>query len=286
MSKIMVIPNTKNDISRLIDKCSILLGLEGYSVNTLNITFKELEYLLEKSNDVFVSINKNFSNKEIDLLENILIKLSNINVKGVFYCDVAVLNIVNRLNLNVNLIWSAEHLTTNYFTVNYWCKHNVDGAFLSNEITINEILDIRKNTDCMLFVQLFGYIPMYVSKRHAIDNYFKHFNIDNKVASDSYHLYKEDKKYSIIDNMDGTFIYSGFILDGLRESLILKNIDYIILNSYCIDIDNILEVVDSFNGVNDENIDILEDKLSKMFSNLDKGFLHEETIYRVKKYDK
>ena len=51
-------------------------------------------------------------------------------------------------------------------------------------------------------------------------------------------------------------------------------------------IDDIFRVIDIYKNVNNDNVDVLEDNLKCMFSNLDKGFLYEETIYRVKKYDK
>lgn len=286
MSKLVVIPNIKEDIDHFLAKeCHILVGIEGYSVNTLNISLEEIKELVSENDKVFVSLNKNIANDELSKVEEILIALSNLNIKGLFYYDVSVVSIVSRLKLNLNLIWSAEHLTTNYFTINYWYKYGVKGAFLSNEITYDEILDISENTNSQLFVQLFGYIPMYVSKRHAIKNYLKHFGLN--INNSDYHLYKEDKKYSIIDNDEGTRVYSNFILNGLREYLQLsEKVDYVVLNAYKVDKQDMLSVIDIFKEVTNTNLDSLEDKLNKMFNNLELGFLHEETIYRVKKYDK
>ena len=284
MSKIVVIPNSKNDINEILaNDCYILVGIDGYSVNTFNISLDYLKELLSVNNNIFVSLNKNISNSELVGLEELLDLLSDLDIRGIFYYDVALVNIVKRKNLKINLIWSAEHLTTNYFTINYWSKHGVKGTFLSNEITFDEIVDISNNTNCELFVQVFGYIPMYVSKRHAIKNYLKYFSIDDD--SHEYHLYKEDKKYSIVDNDEGTMIYSNFILNGLRESLTLNNkVDYIVLNAY--KIDNIISVIGIYKEVTNDNVVLLENRLNSMFNNLDKGFLYEETIYRVKKNDK
>ena len=286
MSKLVVIPDTKESIVDYFNNdCFVIVGIDGFSVNTLNINMDELTELLSINNNIFVSLNKNILNSELKCLESLLIDISKLNVKGVFYYDVCVLNIVNRLNLDINLIWSAEHLTTNYFTVNYWYKNGIKGTYLSSEITYDEIKDISLNTKCKLFVQLFGYISMYVSKRHAIKNYLKHFNIEN--SAKEYKLYKEDKLYSIKDNNDGTTIYTDFILNGLKESLLLKDsIDYIVLNAYKIDTKDMLDVIDIYSSVNNDNIEVLENRLTNIFNNLSKGFLYEETIYRVKKYDK
>ena len=285
MSKIVVIPNSKNNIEKLLENdIYLLIGIEGYGVNTLNLLFDEIKDLTSKHDNIFLSLNKNIFERELDNVEKLLVEISKLNIKGLFYYDVAIINIVNRLNLNIDLIWSAEHLTTNYFTINYWCDNGIKGTYLSNEITKDEIIDISNNTNCSLFVQLFGYIPMYVSKRHAVKNYLNHFKLD--LNSSRYYLFKEDKKYSIVDNNDGTSIYTNFIINGLKEYVELKDkIPYVIINGYDID-DKLLDIIDIFNKANKDNIDELDNTLSQMFDNLEKGFLYEETIYRVKKYDK
>ena len=286
MSKIVVIPNTDESIKNILKKgCCILLGIEGYSVNTLNVNIYQIKDLVHENNNIFLSLNKNISNDELPKIERLLIELESLHIKGIFYYDVALVNICKRLNLQLNLIWSAEHLTTNYFTINYWYEHGIKSCLLSNEITMKEIKEIAQNTKSTLFVQLFGYIPMYVSKRHAINNYLEHFHLDRD--SSEYFLFKEDHKYSIVDNSEGTMIYSSFILDGLREYLKLNNIvDYIVINGYMLDEDKLMKVIDFFSIVNDTNIDNIEIEFNKLFNNLSKGFLYEETIYRVKKYDK
>ena len=48
----------------------------------------------------------------------------------------------------------------------------------------------------------------------------------------------------------------------------------------------LMKVIDYFSVSNSTNIDDLENDINELFSNLSKGFLYEETIYRVKKYDK
>lgn len=283
MSKIIIIPNNKECIENIIDTDNyILLGIEGYSINTFNLEYDEIVKYIDRSNNIFLSLNKNISNDKLDEVEKLLINVSKLNIKGLFYYDVSIVSIVNRLKLNINLVWSSEHYTTNYFTINYWNSYGVNKVFLSNEITVDEITEIRKNTNVELIGQLFGYIPMYASKRHAVKNYLNHFNLN--LNSNKYYLFKEDKKYSIVDNNDGTVIYTNFILNGLREYLNLNNIlDYVLINGYELDTDKLLKVVDIFSKVNEDNIDVLDKEIMIMFDNLEKGFLHEETIYRVKR---
>lgn len=283
MSKIIIIPNNKDCIESILNTNNyLLLGIEGYSINTFNLEYDEIVKYVDRSNNIFLSLNKNISNDKLDDLEELLINISKLNIKGLFYYDVAIVSIVNRLNLNINLVWSSEHYTTNYFTINYWNNYGVKSVFLSNEITVEEIEDIKNNTKVELIGQLFGYIPMYASKRHAVKNYLNHFNLD--LNSNKYYLFKEDKKYSIVDNNDGTVIYTNFILNGLREYLNLNSVlDYVLINGYEIETDKLLNVVNIFSKVNKDNINVLDKEIMIMFDNLEKGFLHEETIYRVKR---
>ena len=78
-----------------------------------------------------------------------------------------------------------------------------------------------------------------------------------------------------------TTVYTDFILNGLKEKLLL-DYDYIILNSFMIEDSKFSKVLDIFNTVNCENILSKEKELSSMFDNLGKGFFYKETIYKVK----
>ena len=283
MSKIIIIPNNKECIDKIINTDNyLLLGIDGFSINCFNVCFDEIIKITSKSNKIFLSLNKNISNDKVDELEELLVKISKLNIKGLFYYDVAVVSIVNRLKLDIDLVWSAEHYTTSYFTINYWNNYGVNSVFLSNEITKDEMIEIRDNTKVELIGQLFGYIPMYASKRHAVKNYLNHFKLN--LDSSKYYLFKEDKKYSIVDNEDGTVIYTNFILNGLREYLDMSNVlDYVLINGYDIDNDKLFSIIDIFSKVNKDNIDELDNKIISMFDNLEKGFLYEETIYKVKR---
>jgi len=288
MPKLMVIPNSYDDINKLVEYVdTIVVGIEKLSVNFLEISFLQLSSLVEtihsKSNKIFIALNKNMHNKDLEKVKEILIKCEELEVDGIFYCDVAVLKLHQKLSLKIPLVWSAEHLTTNYNTINYWSKFNISYTFLSNEITRKEIDEIVKNTTIPLIVQGFGYVPMYVSKRHAIDNYLKHFKLDTN--SREFYIFKEEKKYPILERKDNTEIYSHFILNAIAEYTEC-GIEYILLNGFKIDIDKFLEVINLFKTVTNDNKLKFKGKIDSMFNNTDLGFLYREAIYQVKKNEK
>lgn len=292
MTKLIVIPTTVKQIYDLISFCDgYILNIKDLSINApsyfeLDELKDIIKYLKEKDKKVFINLNKNFHNDDLEKLENCLIDLKNLNIDGVLYYDISVINIKDRIDLNYDLIWAQEHLTTNYSTCNYWYDFGVKYAYLSNEITLDEIINIKKETKMGLFVNVLGYLPMFTSKRHLVDNYLKTFSLKE---SDNYHIYKEGNSYPIVDNNDGTTVYSSKILNAFDEYLGLKklNIDYCVLNSFLINDKVFEEIVKIFNTVNDENKKELSSNLDKLLEGKwDKGFLYKETVYKVKKNDK
>ena len=254
----------------------IIVGVKGLSVNMP--AYFELEDLKNIDKEVFVCLNKNMHNSDIKYLKETLIKLNDYNIKGVIFYDLSIPNLAKKLNLNYDLVWSQEHMTTNYNTINFWYDKNIKYTWVSNDITLREMQEIKENTKAKLMVTLFGYLPIFASQRHLVKNYLKTFNLsDNSKIN---YMEKEGHIYPLIDNAE-TIVYTDFILNGLKEKLIL-NYDYIVLNSFLIEDDKFREVLDIFNSVNGENINKKEEKLNKLFDNLKKGFFYNETVYKVK----
>lgn len=291
MTKLMIMPNNINELNELIDIVdSLLVGIKGMSVNCVEIDLPKLDELSKtihaKDKKIFLSLNKNMHNHDLKLLESILKKCRELNIDGIFYYDVAILNLNHKLSLDLPLVWSAEHLVTNYHTINYWTKFGISYAFLANEITKEEIFEIKNSTNVPLIVQGFGYLPMYVSRRHAISNYLNYFKLNTK--SKSFCLWKEEKTYPIVEREYGTEIYSNFILNAIEEYLEYKNngIEYVLLSGFLIDKEKYRRIIELFNTVTLENKESYEKEIEFMFSNTSKGFLYKETIYQVKKNEK
>lgn len=286
MSKIITIPTNIDEINKIKDMVDgFIIGIKDMCVNTNMVLNIDELYILNdfNSKDIFISINKNLHNKDLITLEKILIELNKYDIKGVIYYDVAVLSIYKKLNLNYDLIWAQEHAATNYHSINYWNSFGVKYTYLSSDITEEDIIKISEESKSKLLVNLFGYLPMFVSKRHIVKNYLDYFNL--KDNSNINYIEKEDKVYPIIDNNIGTSVYSANILNGIKSYLNI-NVEYAVLNSFDIELEKFIEIIKLFKSVNKDNVLEYEDKINNMFSNTDRGFLDKKTIYRVKKYEK
>ena len=244
-----------------------LVPIKDFSINYPN-TFKleEIKTIKNLKKQVFVIINKNIHNNELTSLENLLKQIETLNIEGIIFYDISIVNISQKLKLKTKLVWNQEHLATNYGTVNYWYEKGVKYAYLSSELTKREIDEIKNNTKAKLFVNIFGYLPMFTSRRHLVQNYLDTFNLNaqNNIQT----INKEEKDYKINDTNNGTVVYSNYILNA--TDIGFSNIDYLVFSSVFIDENDFLEVLKNYK----------ENKQNKFPK--ETGFLYKETIYKVK----
>lgn len=290
---IVVKPENKNIKSYIEKNISyFLLPLKDYSVEYSNYyTLEEIKSIRENYKDIniFVSINKNIFNDEIEPLKKILLELDSLNIKGIFYYDLALVNLKRKLHLNFDLIWNQTHMVTNYKTCDYYHEMGVKYALLSKEITKDEIIEIINKSKITPIVELISYPSVAFSKRKLITNYYKELNkekkdeieVEEKITTDKY-LLKEDN--------DGTTFIKKDLVNGssVLEELLNNNLEYILLkedfiehNLFMKTLDNINYFITNYKKLNEEaNNDWLNKQEQLLGSNT--GFFFKKTIYKVK----
>ena len=277
---ILVIPDNYEQIIENKDYYDgIILSIDKFSVNSrYKVNLNELKDIIDKldNKEIFVSVNKNIENNELEELEKLLINLNHYNIKGLFYADISVLTYKDKLNYK--LIYSHEHMTTNYETINYWNELGASGVHISSDITKEETIEIIRKSKTTNFVNLFGYLPMFVSKRHIVKNYLEYFNI--KDNSDVYYMKKEGKIYPIIDD-DYTYVFTNNIYNGVIEYFNIKP-DYYICNGTFLDNLDFTKVLKLINSINKDNLVDINKRINDMFLNIDTGFLYKKTVSRIK----
>ena len=134
----------------------MILPLENFSVDYFKYySISDIkEYKKSTDKLLYVVINKMIFNNELDNLLKVLKDLESIEVDGVFFYDLAVLNLVRENSLNLNLIYNGTHMVTNSDTINLYYELGVKGAYLSNEITKEEIFSIKENTKSEILLSL------------------------------------------------------------------------------------------------------------------------------------
>ena len=283
--KLLIMPKSIDQIESLIEDIDgVIVGIKDLSINqpayfTLDEIKKINEIIKNNGKEIFVSLNKNMFNKDLEILEYTLLQLDNLKLNGILYYDIAIVNFKKNLKLVTPLVWNQEHLTTNYLTSNFWYEYGAKYTMLSSEITLDEINEIALNANAKTMVPIFGYLPMFVSRRHLVKNYLDTFKI--KDDSNINYIEKENKTYAIIDSNDGTIAYSNKCLNGINETLKL-NVDYIVLNAFNINNATFKRGVSMYNIVNESNVQEFKEEIDKMLDT-DTGFLYKEKVYEVKK---
>lgn len=269
--KIAVSIRNKEEAKELKEVDAFIIPLKDLSINyESSFEIKDIKEIKNLGKEIFVSINKNIHNEELETLKKSLLEIEKLNINGIIFYDIAIVNLKQTLNLKTPLVWHQEHMTTNYQTCNYWYEKGCKYSYLSSELTLEEIKQIKENTKSQIFVNVFGHIPMFTSKRHLINNYLETFNLKTKGKEKTIH--KENKNYPISDTKNGTTVYSNYILNAL--DIDFNFADYIVFNSYLIDIKDIKETINNF-----------KKGISKYKFPFEHGFLYQKTIYKVKKND-
>ena len=284
--KLLVKINNKELDNYLEFTNSFIIGLKDFSVNYYEASVLEIETLLKKYKniDLFVGINKNIFNEDLEILKEILIKLSKLDIKGILFYDLSVLKLVKDLKLNIPLCLNQTHMVTNYNICNYYYDKGVEFAHLATEITLDEIKEISEKSNISLMTYFVGHVIISHSKRNLVSNFYQFIKKDkfNKLS-----IIKEknkDNKYYIEENDIGTNILTYDVLNGSRAFLELKDyLEYGILDSYLIDEDVFISILKLYKAVLDNNID--NDSFLTSISNLIgdyEGFFFKKTIYKVK----
>lgn len=266
MSNLVVIPGKMEDINKILnmDIKGIILGVKSLSIYPLELDIDSIIGIKNNTDKkVYVIINKMIHNNDLDIVREVINKINDSNIDGIILYDLGVFNIIKKMNVNKELILSMEHLNASINSHLFYKKRGITGSIVTNDITYNEVLDIKNNTGMNIFYMVYGYLPIFYSRRCLITNYFKY--IDKVSNSDRYYIYNDNIKYMVIEHNFGTIIYSPLV-NMINEIDKLSDIDSLIIDlSY----NNDINIIDKY--LNKEHMD-----------NTYTGFFDKKTIYKLR----
>ena len=283
--KILVGLNKKDVLDYLNYTNSFIIGLKDFSINYQEYTISEIKKIKNDypNIEIFVSLNKNIFNSDLKELEQLLIELNKIDIKGLLFYDLSILSIVRRNKLSIPLVWAQEHMTTNYNTCNYYYGKDVEYVSLSSEITIDEIKEIKEKSNIKIISFFFGYPDVSFTKRKLLTNYFLYNKLNKN--SDWYKISSDNNEYLIKESNLGTRILYGKIMNGIIPFYELKDtIDYGILNEELMNHDIFIKSLAIFKDLNENKIkmDDANKKIIDLVNSDDTVFYYKKTIYKVK----
>ena len=252
MSKIYIPLPKKEDLNLFLNEIDgFFIGIKDYSYgfnNLLDINkLKDYIDLIRGSNkEIFIAFNRLYYNSEIEGLKALIMAIKDLDITGICFSDIGVLNILNELEFNKDILWYSNHIGTNSKTIEFLSKRNVDLFLLSNEITKDEIIKIKKNSNKIIGCTLYGHLNMATSSRKLLTNYFTYINKEKKKDTYTFHDKVKDKDYIITEGFNTDF-YTKDILNGIKYYKELNDIiDFIYLDDYMIDTKEFLNVINSF----------------------------------------
>lgn len=271
---------------------SFLLPLENYSVEYHTyFNLEEIKKIREQYQniDIFISINKNIMNEDLENLKYILKELDKLSIKGVFFYDASIIKLKKDLNLDLDLVWNQTHMVTNYQTCNYYHKIGVKYALLSKEITKEEILEIINKSKINPIIELVSKPSIAFSKRKLVSNYFENYN-QEKINQIEVNEKISNTNIIVSENKDGVVFIKNHILNGcmILDDLLNVNLSYILLKEDFIEHDLFMKVVKEIiyyinhysNMTQEEKNNWIEKQKELIGDNT--GFFFQKTIYKVK----
>ena len=273
MSKLVVTGNSLDHIRKLMDKdiYGIMLYIDKLSVNgSFYMDIDSIRDIDLGNKKKYVVMNKIMHNSDLEMVRDCLSKLRDIDVRILFY-DMGVYNIALELEMVDKLVIYQDHLNASILSNIFYNSLGINGSYVSNDVTGDELLEIKNKSGMEIYFLGYGYSPIFYSRRYLIKNYLKF--IDREDISGDYSIISDmNKEYPIREEEYGTTIYSEREINLINSLDYLREIDYIVMNS---------------NMIEDDEFDLMVDK----FVNRDKmddcylGFFNVKTIFKVKKND-
>jgi collagenase-like PrtC family protease len=262
------------------------------STKEFNASFEQLAsiqgHAINKETDVLVMLDKLYHEKAVKNLPQALAQLNEVGIKTSIASDLAILNLVEDSGYTMDIISGNATLNTNYHTMNTPANH-FNGFVISNEINIEEVLNILAHLNKTSILQGYGKQKIFYSKRLLLTSYYDFnkqepigFGINDRILiSDE----QTDNNSYIYEDEDGTYIYTAHDVCALRyhEDLMAQGLDYLYLNNLYHNEANYNEVVAIYQQLMKEQLSSGEvlSKLQAMNADLNESFLNDKTIFTV-----
>lgn len=222
---------------------AVIVGHQHFGLRvTGDFTLQEIEealvYLNKSNKKLYVLINAIFHNERLIELPSYLKALEEMGVHGIICGEPSIFPILAEINSSLSVHWNPETLATNYETLKYWQSKGISRAVLSNELSLDAIIEIKKELSLPVEVQVQGMTCIFQSKRKLVRNYYQHIQEEeeaNYLQEKNLHLrqFKEDDShYPIFEDCNGTHIMSNEDLCMIEHLLgiIDGNIDCLRIN--------------------------------------------------------
>ena len=199
---------------------SVYIGGETFGMNTISQNFcmedlkSGIDFAHERNKKVYVTISLLPHNNDFVKLEEYLLKLNEINVDGLILCEPGTLEIVRRVLPDMKIHMGSQANIYNYETAKFYYDLGVRRVVIAKELSLKDIIDIRKNAPIDLEIEAFihGGMVMSYSGRRLLSNYMTSKEAGTYDQEKHYNLVEEKRpgQYCpIYEDEGGTFFYAA-----------------------------------------------------------------------------
>lgn len=203
---------------------AVYLGGEEFSLRAKadNFSRKELiegiDFAHSRGKKVYVTMNIIPHNDDIPGMPEYIRFLGEIGADAIILSDPGVFSLVKEICPDMEIHLSTQANNTNYMSAKFWYNLGVKRIVLARELSVNEIIEIRKNTPSDLELELFihGAMCISYSGRCLLSNYMAGRDSNRGQCAHpcrwKYHLMEEKRPgeyFPVYENERGTFIFNS-----------------------------------------------------------------------------
>ncbi len=198
------------------------------------------------SKDLYLLVDRVLFDKDLKSLEELIVKTKD-NIKGYFFSDFSVFNILSRLGIsNLGIYYSQTQIVSN-LELEAFNDLGLESIFFSENATIQTIhhsrLDIKKG------IMIYGYQNVFYSRRSLLSDFAKKTLQKSAFSQDVYLIkdQKRDEKNYIFENEHGTYIFTDYIVNHFKELVEFINIGFnlLLVDDNLIETKDFMRIVDS-----------------------------------------
>lgn len=196
---------------------AVQIGNEQYALRvpgsfTLTQTRAAVEIAQRYRRKVYFSLNALMHQSALQDLEPYVQELAAMGIDAIIFGDPAVFVTARQIAPSLPLHWNSETTSTNYRTVNYWAKKGVARAVLARELSLEDVLEIKRKTSIEVQVQVHGMTCIFHSRRELVSNYLRYLQKEEGAPRGSLFVQeskRENEHYPILEDTHGTHMMSA-----------------------------------------------------------------------------
>lgn len=199
---------------------SVYIGGQSFGMDTISKSFtmedlkEATSYVHERNKKIYVTISLLPHNNDFYKLEEYLKELDRLKVDGLILCEAGSLQIVRQVLPNMKVHMGIQANVYNYESANFWYEEGVKRVVISKELSLKDIVDMRKNTPIDLEIEAFvhGGMIMSYSGRKLLSSYIATKDNVEYDENKHYNLVEEKRQGQfcpIYEDEGGTFFYAA-----------------------------------------------------------------------------